>query len=271
MMAKPRANTGAFKRAMISSLLAHLALFLLIFASPSLSRSSKKGTIHYIPLTFIGLPGGGEAGGSGEGPATTLQPTELKRETLRDLTTIQKLQEEPKSSLRHPVEKPKKESKAQQNKKAVISKPQESLSSRSLQKGKTGPSAASGSGTGSGLRLGVGGPGSGGGFGSGYADQIGISNFPYTYYLQIVRDRISSNWFTSLVDPSLAGNFQTTVYFRILKNGQISNLEVKESSGLAPFDKLAIGAVMRAAPFPPLPADYDQEYLGIYLIFEHSR
>lgn len=263
MKLKPQATSKVFKRALISSLIAHLALFLLIFVSPSLSKSSKKGMIHYIPLTLVGLPGGGGQA------TTTVQPTELKRETLRDLTTIQKLQEEPKSSLRYPVEKPKKELKASKDKKAVISKPQENLMAKSLQEGKPGSSGASASG--SGLRIGVGGPGSGEGFGSGYADQIGISNFPYAYYLQIVRDKISSNWFTSLVEPGLAGNLQTTVYFRILKNGQISDIEVKESSGLVPFDKLAVGAIMRAAPFPPLPTDYDPDYLGIFLIFEHSR
>lgn len=30
-------------------------------------------------------------------------------------------------------------------------------------------------------------------------------------------------------------------------------------------------AVTDASPFPPLPDDYDEEYLGIILIFEHVK
>ncbi|MGB8951053.1 MAG: TonB C-terminal domain-containing protein [Candidatus Aminicenantales bacterium] len=257
------AENRAFKRAMIFSLTVHTALFLLILISPSLPKTSKKGMIHYIPLQFVGLPGSG--GGGRSGAKEELGVTELKKETLRDLTSIQKLQEEPKSSLRHPVESPKRETKIEKNKKAAIRKPSES-SSRNA-----GSADSPGSGSGSGLRIGVGGPGSGEGFISGYGGQIGISNFPFTYYLQIVRDRISSNWFTSLADPGLAGNLQTTVYFRIFRSGQISDVKVMESSGVKSFDLVAVGAAMRSAPFPPLPSDYEEEYLGIYLIFEHSK
>jgi TonB family protein len=256
----------AFKRAMIFSFSAHIVLFLLILVSPSLPGSSKKGMIYYIPLNFGGLPGGGEGGSRQGGIPGEPEKTESKRESLRDLTTVQKLQEEPKSSLRYPVEKPKREAKAKQDKKAAISRPPQKEPSD-----KRSEPSRGGQGTGSGLRIGVGGPGSGEGFGSGYADQIGISNFPFNYYLQIIRDKISSNWFTSLVEPGAAGNFRTTVYFKIFKNGQISNVEVKESSGTRSFDLVAVGAVMRAAPFPPLPPEYEEEHLGIILIFEQSK
>ncbi len=103
------------------------------------------------------------------------------------------------------------------------------------------------------------------------AGQIGLSNFPYQYYLLIIRDRISSNWFTALIDPGVEGTLQTAVYFRIFRNGTISNIEVRESSNIRAFDSSAVRAIMNSAPFPPLPADYDEQYLGIILIFEHSK
>ena len=120
---------------------------------------------------------------------------------------------------------------------------------------------------GTGLRIGTGtGPG-----GPGYGGGGGFSDFPYTYYLQIITDRVSTNWFTSLVDPGVSGNFQTIILFRINKDGQVSDLKVEESSGITPLDLSALRAVKASSPFPPLPRDYDKAYLVIHLIFEHSK
>jgi len=275
MTARQGINPKAFQRAMIFSVTAHVILFAVIIASPHLPKPSSKGVIHYIPLNFVGTPGGGGGGGGGgeRGPKTSLGATEIKKQTLRDLTTAQKLQETPKSSLRYPVDKPKKEPKKKPDKQAVISKPEataKTTPSKEAESG-TGAGTKSGEGQGSGLTIGAGGPGFGEGKGSGLAGQIGLSNFPYQYYLQIIRDRISSNWFTALVDPGVEGTLQTAVYFRIFRNGTISNVEVRESSNVRAFDSSAVRAIMNSAPFPPLPADYDEQYLGIILIFEHSK
>lgn len=253
-------STKSFRSAVILSLIAHLGLFLLILASPSLPKSSKKGMIHYVNL--ISLPGGSGGGGS-ESVVNEVETPLEKRETLRDLTTPQKLQEHPASSFRHPVDKPKKETKPEKEKKAVIRQPQREEASKGKSKG--GP----GSGPGAGLRIGVGkGRGLGG---SGYSSQIGLSAFPFTYYLQIIMDRVSANWFTSLVDPGVSGSFHTTVYFKIYKNGQISSVEVEESSGIRSLDLSAVRAIHSSSPFPPLPKEYDDEFLVIHLIFEHSK
>ena len=254
-------NNKSFRSAIILSIIVHLGLFLLILVSPSLPKSSKKGMIHYVSL--ISLPGGGAGGGSESEPSDIETPLE-KRETLRDLTTPQKLQEHPTSSLRHPVDEPKKEREPKKEKKAVIRQPQKKVKDGSKGESKGG----SGSGTGAGLRIGL---GKGAGFDSGYSSQIGLSSFPFTYYLQIIMDRVSANWFTSLVDPGISGIFQTTVYFKIFRNGQISSVEVEESSGIRSLDLSAVRAVHSSSPFPPLPREYDEEYLGIHLIFEHSK
>lgn len=259
-------NSPAFRRAVIYSSVAHMALFLLILFSPHLPKSSKKEMIHYVSV--VSFPGGG--GGGEEKIAETPIP---KRETLKDLTTLQKLQQETPSSLRHPVDKPKKEITPKKEKKATIQKKQKVAKEA---KPTSTPEAGTGkgSGTGSGIRIGGGGgPGSGAGAGTGsaFSSQIGLSKFPYTYYLQIIIGRVSSNWFTSLVDPGISGKFQVTVYFRIHRNGQISDLKIEESSGISSLDLSAQRAVQSSAPFPPLPKDYEDEYLGIHLIFEHSK
>jgi TonB family protein len=229
--------------------------------------------IHYIPLNLV-APGGGGGGGDGR-PARVKSPeAPAKRETLRDLTTAQKAKPEATSSLRHPVEKPKKEPKTKAEKKAAITKPEPSSPESAEKEGTSRSSAEAGgegSGIGTGLRIGGGsGPG-GGGFGPGYGPGAGLSNFPYTYYLNIITERVSANWFTSLVDPGVSGNFQTIIFFKIQKNGQVTDLEIEQSSGLTPLDLSALRAVRVSAPFPPLPRDYDDAYLGIHLIFEHAK
>jgi len=267
-----------FKKAVILSITAHLLLLILIIISPHLPKSSQKGMIHYVNLISFSGGGGPGGGGSGGGIPGGIKGTEEKtvetavppRESLKDLTTLQKFQQETPSSLRFPVEKPKKDKETISQKKAVIQKPPVKTSKSQA------ASKTSGSGTGSGLKLGIGGgpggSGSGGGyFSSEYSSQIGLSNFPFTYYLQIIHSKISSNWFISQISPGIKGTFHTTVYFKIHRDGHISGLEIKESSGIRSLDLSALRAVQSAGAFPPLPNDYEDEYLIIRLIFEHNK
>src|SRR4030065_756548 len=115
------------------------------------------------------------------------------------------------------------------------------------------------------MRIGGGeGPGSGyGPGGPGYGAGV-LANFPYTYYLNIITDRVSSNWFSSLVVPGVSGSFQTVIYFRIEKRGQIADIKIEQASGVTPLDLSAVRAVKPSAPFPPLPREYGEDYLGIH-------
>jgi TonB family protein len=269
MTAQRHADTRALKRAMIFSAAAHTALLLLILVNPELPKPQRKSNFIYIPTGMIGLPGGG--GGGRGGPQTTLEKTPVKKETLRDLTTPQKAQAEPKAELRYPTDKAKKAPAKKPEKKTVISKSDPAAKTAAAREGEAAPGQSAGGGRGSGLTIGAGGPGYGEGGGGDWAGQIGLQNFPYTYYLQNINDRISSNWFTSLVDPGVSGFFQVAVYFRIYRNGSISNIEIRQSSGLSSLDLSAKRAIVQSAPFPPLPADYNEDYLGVLLIFEHSK
>jgi len=89
--------------------------------------------------------------------------------------------------------------------------------------------------------------------------------------LNTITERVSANWFSSLVDPGISGSFQTVVYFRIQKNGQVVDVQIEQSSGVTPLDLSAVRAVKASAPFPPLPREYEEAYLGIHLIFEHTK
>ena len=267
-MIAPSISNAAFKKAVILSFSVHLAFFLFILLSPHLQKSSRGEMIHYVELISFPGAGGGSGSSSGEGGGGEEKIAEAalpQRDTLRDLTTPQNLEQKKAPTLRHPVEKPEKETGTKKEKKAVIQKQSTGTKEAAASAGK-----GKGTGSGSGVRLG-GGLGGGQDTGSAYASQIGLSNFPFTYYLQIIIDRVSNNWFTSLVNPGITGSFQSTVYFRIYKNGQISEPKIEESSGIKSLDLSALRAIQTSAPFPPLPRDYEDEYLGIYLIFEHAK
>ncbi len=280
MTADGRGLPRNFQRALLFSALLHAGLIVLIAASPSFSRPSRKGFVQYV--NFIGGSGGGGGtpGSPGGGPSPAAKvvaetpappaPAPAKKETLRDLTVPQKAATGSEPAMRYPVDKPKKTT----EKKAAITKtpPSTEAGTAAAAGGQEG-----GTGTGYGLRFGAGGggggggTGTGGGFGTGSGDPFGIAGFPFSYYLQIISDRITSQWFTSLVDTGVGGQYQTQVYFRIYKNGQISDLRVDISSGVQAFDLSALRAIQNSAPFPPLPSEYDGQYLGITLIFEHVK
>ncbi len=263
----------AFKRALVVSGILHVVLIILIVVSPSFSRSQPKGLVQYV--NFMG--GGGSGGGTGGGPggATVTAKTEPlpapKKPALRDLTVASKLKPEAKTSITHPVDKPKTSKKASE-KTTAITKPEPSAPAGAVTSGAAGQQGGSGSGFG--LRFGTGGgggTGGTGGTGSGTGDPFGVGNFPFQFYLQMISDKITANWFQSLVDPGVGGLLQTQAYFRIYKNGTISDIRIEVSSGVESFDLSARRAISNSAPFATLPNEYDGQYLGITLVFEHAK
>src|SRR5512136_1469633 len=259
----------AFQRAVIISALLHVILIVFILASPDLARPPRKGLVQYV--NFIGIPGpGGPGGGPGGGTVvakTQPLPPAKKKESLRDLTVPSKAKAEEKDGMRYPTAKPK-TGKKTQDKKAAITKTSAAPASGE----ETGaPGQQGGQAGGFGLRFGTGGGGTGTGSGTGGGDPFGVSGFPFTYYLQIISDRITANWFGSLVDPGGEGQFQSQVGFKIYRNGQVADVKVEVSSGVEAFDLSAQRAIQTSAPFPPLPSEYDGQYLIIHLIFEHAK
>jgi len=273
----------AFKRAVVVSAFLHAGLLILIAASPSFTRSQPKALVQYV--NFIGGAGGG---GTGGGPAGGGEPAAAKTEplpapakpALRDLTVPSKIKAEPKSSVTHPVDKPKTAKKTTE-KKAAITKP--ATAAPAAADAVNTATAGATSGSGFGLRFGTGAGGSGGGSGggtgggvgpgagSGAGDPFGVAGFPFQFYLQMISDKITANWFQSLVDPGVGGLLQTQVYFRIYRNGTISDIKIDASSGVESFDLSAKRAIQSAVPFATLPNEYSGQYLGITLVFEHAK
>ncbi|MBD3170439.1 MAG: TonB family protein [candidate division Zixibacteria bacterium] len=93
------------------------------------------------------------------------------------------------------------------------------------------------------------------------------AEFQSSYYINLIFAKIRSRW-VNPVRPSSV--IQSIVYFRVDKNGKISNAEVEESSGVAAFDQSALRAVLTSDPLPPLPQEFSGDNIGIHLTFEYT-
>ncbi|HYC93288.1 MAG TPA: TonB family protein, partial [Thermoanaerobaculia bacterium] len=88
-------------------------------------------------------------------------------------------------------------------------------------------------------------------------------DFPYSLYIQGMHRKIGSNWFR----PQVAGGAAVIIYFRILRDGTITEAKVETSSGNPTFDRAALSAVRSSSPLNPLPFAYSGNYLGVHLTF----
>lgn len=92
------------------------------------------------------------------------------------------------------------------------------------------------------------------------------AGFGSSYYLALVFGRIRDLW-ENPVEAS--ATLRVTIYFKIVRDGQIIDAEVEKTSGIDLFDQAAMRSILTGAPFPPLPTEYTGEYLGIHLEFEY--
>jgi TonB family protein len=97
------------------------------------------------------------------------------------------------------------------------------------------------------------------------AGSISFENdFPYAYYISRMRQKIAATW----RPPGGSSDERVCrVYFRVHRNGSVSNVSVEESSGVSLFDQSCQRAVLQSAPLPPLPREFNDDYLGVHFSF----
>lgn len=93
----------------------------------------------------------------------------------------------------------------------------------------------------------------------------GLENpdFTYGYYVDQMLGLLQRNW----VRPLIGSGIEATVYYRIQRDGRITDLAIVKSSGINSFDLAAMRAVQSSSPLPPLPRAYRHGYLGVTLVF----
>ncbi len=103
-------------------------------------------------------------------------------------------------------------------------------------------------------------PGGGGDFGG-----------RFSWYVDAVRNRVSSNWLQSTVDPSVRFAPRAVVTFDILRNGSVTNVQILQSSGNASVDNSAVRAILGSNPLNPLPGEYSGSKVSVEFWFDFKR
>jgi TonB family protein len=109
--------------------------------------------------------------------------------------------------------------------------------------------------------MGFSGPGGAGGDFSG--------RFPS--YVDAVRNRISSNWLQSTVDPSVRWAPRASFTFQILRDGTVTNVQMTQSSGNRTVDNSALRAIQSSSPMSPLPSGYPGSSVSVEFYFDFRR
>ncbi len=84
-------------------------------------------------------------------------------------------------------------------------------------------------------------------------------------YFVIIRDRINENWFYP--EGFNRKGVSVIVSIRIGRGGELIENRVEKTSGNRQFDLSLLHAVKKSAPFPPLPIDFEGEFLETGLRF----
>lgn len=85
-----------------------------------------------------------------------------------------------------------------------------------------------------------------------------------TSYLNKLKQRVRQQWLPGMSQS----NRRTVLNFTINRSGQVSNLNIAQTSGFSVTDEVALNAIQRAAPFAPLPTGYPKNQIDIEFTFD---
>jgi TonB family protein len=90
-------------------------------------------------------------------------------------------------------------------------------------------------------------------------------------YVDAVRNRISSNWLQSTVDPTVRWAPRASFSFQVMKDGTVTNVQMLQSSGNRSVDNSALRAILSSSPMSPLPSNYPGNSVTVEFWFDFRR
>ncbi len=75
----------------------------------------------------------------------------------------------------------------------------------------------------------------------------------YGWYVQVVNNKVSNNWYTVEVGPNATGH-RVYILFDIQPDGTPTNVRIEQSSGVPALDQSAVRAIQRIDGFGPTPS-----------------
>jgi TonB family protein len=101
-------------------------------------------------------------------------------------------------------------------------------------------------------------------------DTMGVDFGPYlTRIVQIVKQ----NWYGLMppsVYPPILKQGKLAIEFVILKDGKVSDMAIRTSSGDIPLDRAAWASITASTPFPPLPKEFPGKLLGLRFYYFYN-
>lgn len=107
-----------------------------------------------------------------------------------------------------------------------------------------------------------------GNLGTGANDPFGDR---FGWYAKLLRDAIARKWRTDDVPASVRTMPATAVTFTIARDGNVSDVRIVQSSGNYALDNAGKRAVLEAAPFQPLPPQFERNSANVEMLFELKR
>ncbi len=90
-------------------------------------------------------------------------------------------------------------------------------------------------------------------------------------YVDGVRNRISSNWLQSTVDPTVRWAPRASFSFQVLRDGTVTNVQMLQSSGNRSVDNSALRAILSSSPMSALPSNYSGNSVTVEFWFDFRR
>jgi len=107
--------------------------------------------------------------------------------------------------------------------------------------------------------------------GFGFSGGGGDFGSRYSWYVRVVQQKVSENWLKYEVDPRVSDARRVYITFDIVRNGQPTNIQVEQSSGVPSLDQSATRALQRIDTFGPLPSDYSGNRVSVEFWFDYRR
>src|SRR5579863_7234141 len=90
-------------------------------------------------------------------------------------------------------------------------------------------------------------------------------------YVDAVRNRISSNWLQSTVDPAVRWAPRASFSFQVMRDGTVTNVQMLQSSGNRSVDNSALRAILSSSPMSALPSGYPGNSVTVEFWFDFRR
>ncbi len=107
-----------------------------------------------------------------------------------------------------------------------------------------------------------------GNLGTGANDPFGDR---FGWYAKLLRDAIARKWRTDDVPAAVRSLPPAVATFTIARDGKVVDVRIVQASGNYALDNSAKRAILEAAPFQPLPQQFERSSATVELLFELKR